>query len=110
MCNKIKYALEHPHEMEEMGERAYQWVTKHRNWQKITQAYLKLYREIIADGDSEDFPSGESGLGGMAGVAQVLYDHGPFGQAPDFLDFVLRGWLLASELHKLQVHQLTGQH
>jgi glycosyltransferase involved in cell wall biosynthesis len=50
MCNKIKYALEHPHEMEEMGERAYQWVIKNRNWQKITQAYLKLYREIISDG------------------------------------------------------------
>jgi len=49
MCNKIKYALEHTHEMEEMGERAYQWVTKNRNWQKITQDYLKLYRKIISD-------------------------------------------------------------
>jgi hypothetical protein len=46
----------------------------------------------------------------MTAVAQVLYDHGTFGPAPGFLDFTIRRWLLALELHGLQVHQVTGQH
>lgn len=46
LSDKIKYAIENPNELEEMGKKAYHRVREHRDWRKITKSYLKLYDEL----------------------------------------------------------------
>jgi len=45
--NRIQYAFEHEEEMRLLGEKAYEWVCKHRNWATINEEYMKLYRALL---------------------------------------------------------------
>jgi glycosyltransferase involved in cell wall biosynthesis len=47
LAKKIQYAFEHHEEMPLLGEKAYEWVCKHRNWATLTEEYMKLYRFFV---------------------------------------------------------------
>lgn len=44
--DKLKYAIEHPDTLKQMGEKAHCWVKENRSLRKMTQSYLKLYDEL----------------------------------------------------------------
>lgn len=46
LTEKIRNALENQDKMEELGGRAFHWVTQNRNWEGITESYLTLYKEF----------------------------------------------------------------
>lgn len=47
LADKIEFALKNQSLMDELGAKAYQFVKENRNWDTITDHYVKLYRSII---------------------------------------------------------------
>ena len=45
--NRIQYAFEHEEEMRLLGEKAYEWVCKYRNWATINEEYMNLYCALL---------------------------------------------------------------
>lgn len=47
---KLQWAIEHPEKMQEMGQRASEYVAVHYNWDKISEQLLALYEKDMATG------------------------------------------------------------
>ena len=47
LSHKIKYALENPHEINLIGEKAKKWVMLNRNNDVINNRYIKLYQNLV---------------------------------------------------------------
>ncbi|MDD5643820.1 MAG: glycosyltransferase family 4 protein [bacterium] len=50
LAEKLKYALEHPGIIDELGKRGYDWVRENRNWEKFALTYIDLYCELMSQG------------------------------------------------------------
>lgn len=48
LCYKLKWAISHPREMKEMGQKAQAWVKKEFSWDVIAERYDELYQTIHA--------------------------------------------------------------
>ncbi|OGL43402.1 MAG: hypothetical protein A2042_07430 [Candidatus Schekmanbacteria bacterium GWA2_38_11] len=46
LAEKLLYALEHEDEINTLGQKAFDWVRINRNWDKITETYIDLYKSI----------------------------------------------------------------
>jgi glycosyltransferase involved in cell wall biosynthesis len=46
LASKMQYALSHEDEINRIGEKAFNWVVKERNWKEITEKYIDLYTSI----------------------------------------------------------------
>jgi len=47
---KLRYCLDHPDELEEMGKRARERVLKDYHWDDIVQRHAEFYRSVLAQG------------------------------------------------------------
>ena len=47
LANKIDFALRNQSVMDELGQKAYQYVKEKRNWEAITDYYIQLYKSLI---------------------------------------------------------------
>jgi glycosyltransferase involved in cell wall biosynthesis len=46
LADKISYAVQNEDKMDELGAKAYEWVRKNRDWNNITEEYIRLFRSV----------------------------------------------------------------
>jgi glycosyltransferase involved in cell wall biosynthesis len=46
LAEKLLWALDHPGEMQALGAQAQVWMRENSSWDRITERYDRLYREV----------------------------------------------------------------